>query len=142
MQPIELTVPARLDHLAPLRAAVARLGPLYAERGVELGADRLYGWGLAVYEAATNVARHGYPEGGEAMLTLAIEPEPERVVFRLIDFGRPIRPWPPSSAPPAPGEGGYGLYLIGRVMDEVHYAPLPGGPNELRMVGLIGPGRS
>jgi serine/threonine-protein kinase RsbW len=137
-----LTVPARLDQLAPLRAAVMGLGPIYAERGVELSDERLYGWGLAVYEAATNVARHGYPEGGEETLTLAIEPEPERVVFRLFDHGLPIRPWPPSAAPPAPGEGGYGLFLIGRVMDEVHYDPAPGGRNELRMVGRVAPGRS
>ncbi len=77
---------------------------------------------LAVSEACTNIVRHAYAERPEARIILTVADDGRWLTLRLRDFGRKFDP--AAYRPPnldALHEGGYGLFLIQQVMDEVHY---------------------
>lgn len=132
---MELRVPARLPALGVLREAVNGLASYYAGCQPVPTSSELYAWGLAVYEAATNVVRHGYDGGSEDRLSLRIQPQADQVVFSLRDRGRPNRAWPyDPQAVRDRDEGGYGMHIIHRVMDEVAYVHEPDGVNVLVMI--------
>jgi len=77
---------------------------------------------LAVGEAVTNIIRHAYDNqpGHEIHLSLTIDDT--KFGLRILDFGRKFDP---ANQPPpnldTPREGGYGIYLMKQVMDEVIY---------------------
>jgi len=78
---------------------------------------------LAISEAATNVVRHAYDGQQECHLTLSARRIGERLVFSLRDYGSKFDPADIRS-PDTEGEptiGGYGIFLMRRVMDHVHY---------------------
>lgn len=132
---IAVATPARLAFLGVLRGAIAGLESYYAGQPGAPDAKEVYAWGLAVYEAATNVVRHGYAGGGDAMITLSIVPDAGCVTFALTDGGAPNTAWP--YTPPVaiePGDGGHGLLIIHRVMDEVSYGQDADGHNVMTMV--------
>ncbi len=77
---------------------------------------------LALTEAITNVVRHAY--GGEAgrQIVLSLATDDESLTLTIRDFGRPFdtgRYRTPDLSDPQ--EGGYGIFLIRSLMDEVHY---------------------
>jgi serine/threonine-protein kinase RsbW len=77
---------------------------------------------LAVQEAATNILRHGYRDEGRRPIRLAIEIEPDRVHLAFIYPGRHFDP--EKVLPPVfdgSREGGFGVYLIRQLVDEVRY---------------------
>ena len=78
---------------------------------------------LAVSEAVTNVVRYAYDDDQECHITLSAERIDERVVVRLRDYGHKFDPAgvPPPSMEGEPSVGGYGIFLMQRVMDEVQY---------------------
>ena len=92
--------------------------------------DAVFAIELAVGEAVTNIIRHAYDNqpGHEIHLSLTIDDTKFRL--RIIDFGRKFDP---ADQPPpdldALREGGYGIYLMKKVMDEVTYdtSTLPQG---------------
>lgn len=127
MTTIEVSVPARLEYLGLLRAAVLRVASRYLSGGPS--AEQLNRWALAIHEAALNVVRHGYHGASDELIHLVIDPRPEEVRFTLMDYGQPNLAVP--TAPPAMSESGYGLSIIHAVMDEVQYEP--GKPHVLRM---------
>lgn len=135
---IAVTVPARLARVGELRAALAGLDAYYAKQAHGPSPTELYAWGLALHEAATNVVRHGHGGGSDAPITLTVEPAPDHVVFVLQDSGRPNPLWPyEPPARPSLDEGGYGLQIIHRVMDEVRYHQDPAGRNVLTLVARL-----
>lgn len=136
---ITLSVPARMPYVASLKAMVLALEGVYADHACRPSPDAVYAWALAVYEAATNVVRHGHAGGSERPMTLTIDPQPDLVVMRLIDDGTPNPAWPPRDEPPALGESGYGQHIIQRVMDEVAYTRDGEGRNVLEMVARLEP---
>ncbi len=84
---------------------------------------------LAVGEALTNIIRHAYDgqPGHEIHLSLTIDAA--KLSLIILDFGRQFDP---TKHPPPnlerPSEGGYGMYLIKKAMDEVTYhTSLPRG---------------
>jgi len=84
--------------------------------------DAVFAVELAVGEAVTNIIRHAYDNqpGHEIHLSLTIDDT--KFSLRILDFGRKFDP---AKQPPpdldAPREGGYGIYLMKKVMDEVIY---------------------
>ncbi|MFN3432038.1 MAG: ATP-binding protein [Candidatus Sericytochromatia bacterium] len=129
-----VSVPARLPALGVLRMAVGGLGPFYAGREPAPSATDMWGWALAVYEAATNVVLHGHDGGSDAPITLTVAPERDHVVFTLHDTGRPNPAWPYQPRPiPELAEDGRGMAIIHRVMAEVTYGRDGLGRNVLTM---------
>jgi serine/threonine-protein kinase RsbW len=90
-----------------------------------LGADRVAAadFILAISEACTNVVRYAYTGQPESYLILTAEQIDERIIFRVRDFGVKFDPELLRSSDPGDElrVGGYGIYLMQQVMDEVRY---------------------
>lgn len=78
---------------------------------------------LAVSEAVTNIVRHAYGDQQEYHLILSAKRIGERIIFRMRDYGNKFNPISvlPPSIDGEPSVGGYGMFLMRRVMDEVRY---------------------
>jgi serine/threonine-protein kinase RsbW len=138
----DLTVAARLEELPRIRAFVE-------ETCRKLRADEMqtFGLKLAVDEAVTNVAVHGYQGQPAGAVTVGIEADRERLVVTICDRGRSF---PPENAPPPDLEsesgrrkiGGLGWHLIRSVVDTIDYATSPDGENRLTLVKRRGTAQS
>jgi anti-sigma regulatory factor (Ser/Thr protein kinase) len=111
--------PSELDQLAAMRAFILtecrRAWTGHAEETL----DQLL---LAVHEAATNIIRHGYQDEGGRPIRLHLEIESDRVHLWFFYPGRQFDP--AQVAPPVfdgTREGGFGVYLIRQLVDEVYY---------------------
>ena len=100
--------------------------------------DALFDIDLAVEEASTNIVRHAYGTDHPGNILVSVEAADDAVCITLTDWGRPFNasdslPLDPDASVEARAEGGMGLHLIHRLMDEVtrHTADEPGGPNVL-----------
>jgi serine/threonine-protein kinase RsbW len=111
--------PCHLAQLAAMRGFVlAECGRAWTTQGEE-SLDQLL---LAVHEAATNIIRHGYADDAGRPIRLVLEIESDRA---HLWFSYPGRHFDPEQvAPPAfdgTRDGGFGVYLIRQLVDEVHY---------------------
>lgn len=89
---------------------------------------------LAFSEAYTNVLRHAYHGTVPAPLDVELTVSPGAVVVVLRDEGVPFQPEGVAApAPEALAEGGYGLFLIEALMDEVSYSPAGAAGTVLRL---------
>lgn len=90
---------------------------------------------LAVTEALANVMRHAYRGAETERVELGLQLDDERIELEIVHFGDPFDPAgyrePDLDAAPT---GGYGLHLIGQLMDEVEQKETPGGGTRLRLV--------
>ncbi len=77
---------------------------------------------LAVIEACTNIIRYAYPSSKEGRFGVSLRRSGRNIEILLLDKGVPFDP-ATVSAPDLeiPGEGGYGLFLIKKIMEEVCY---------------------
>ena len=84
--------------------------------------DAVFAIELAVGEAVTNIIRHAYNNQPDHEIHLSLTIDDTRFGLRIIDFGHKFDP---AGQPPPnldnPREGGYGIYLMRQVMDEVNY---------------------
>src|SRR5262245_59636455 len=89
---------------------------------------------LALVEAATNVIRHAYQgETGQPLL-LVIDAAADRVIATLYHQGRAFDP--EAVAPPAfdgSRTGGFGIYLMKQLADEVSFFRDPDGRSGVRL---------
>jgi anti-sigma regulatory factor (Ser/Thr protein kinase) len=108
----------------------------------------------AVGEIGANIVRHAHPPGAlPGTMQMRLRAYPDRVEGRFTDQGGAYAPPPPAPDAPAGAaegaegaegidaidvmtlaEGGYGLALVRRVVDELDYTRTPGGGNEWRLV--------
>jgi anti-sigma regulatory factor (Ser/Thr protein kinase) len=105
----------------------------------EAGTFRLQ---LALTEALANIVEHGYGPGAEGQIRLQALGGDGRLELAIEDSGRPFDE--AGYRPPdldRPTEGGYGVYLMRELMDEVSYHRLGGSGkpgdaahNRLRLV--------
>jgi serine/threonine-protein kinase RsbW len=130
----ELSVEARLENLARVRAFVAE-----ACRKAGAPAETCSALTLAVDEACTNIIEHAYAGTAGGAIEIAVETAPEELRVTLLDRGRPFDP----SAVPPPDltagwkerpVGGLGWHLIRASVDDVDYEPGPDGGNRLTLV--------
>ena len=131
---VRLDLPASHKYLNVLGACLAEV--LGRVEGLADPATSVYNVQLAVHEACTNVVDHAYAgrTGGRIRVTLTLATAPGRLVVELHDTGRSFDP--AGVAEPRLGEpqvGGYGLFLVRQLMDEVSYEPRPDG-NRWRLV--------
>jgi serine/threonine-protein kinase RsbW len=122
------TLTHRLDGSATLQEArvfATETSRILGDWG--LPADRLTSWEMAVAEMATNVARHGYPDGSGPM-ELHITWDSDGLEISVIDQGIAYDPNevppPPDPDPEDPStwpEGGMGIMLVRSAGDELSY---------------------
>lgn len=89
---------------------------------------------LALTEAVSNVIRHGYRSDPAGVLEVQAEIDDSTLTLRIVDHAPAFDP---TVGEPVhlsePKAGGYGLYLIETVMDEVTWRRRTDGANELRL---------
>ncbi len=117
----EQTFPGQLNQLA-------RIGEFVAEAARQMDMDDrdIFAIQMAVDEAATNVMLHGYDED-KGSLRVTCWQRADDFVVEIRDRGRPFDP----NAVPEPDlyspleerrEGGLGIYLMRRMMDQVDFS--------------------
>jgi serine/threonine-protein kinase RsbW len=90
---------------------------------------------LALTEALSNVIRHAYKDDGEQRVELALRLDDEGLEIEILHHGEPFAPEAyrePDLEAAAPG--GYGLYLMRQLMDEVEQIETPGSGTCLRLM--------
>jgi serine/threonine-protein kinase RsbW len=94
---------------------------------------------LATDEAASNIIEHAYENISDGILELSCDMQGDAIRIILIDRGESFDP----SEIPLPDLkadlserkiGGLGIFLMRKLMDEVHYEPRPDKSNVLTMI--------
>ena len=125
-----LTIASRTSAIDDARSWVGRyLVPAGAS------ADAIWAIEMALTEALANVITHGYGGDDSRSIHLFLELHADRCEIEIVDFGEPFD----ESAYTAPDlaeprAGGYGLHLIGELMDDVERTMTPDGGTRLRLV--------
>jgi anti-sigma regulatory factor (Ser/Thr protein kinase) len=122
-----LSFPANFEHLDEIREYVGKRARLagFAEKDV-------YSIQLATDEAASNIIEHAYVGISNGRLKLNCEFQNNRLVITLLDHGKSFDP-STVAAPDVKADlldrkiGGLGIYLMRKLMDEVHYESKPSG---------------
>ena len=120
-----------LDEIREFVGEIARLGGF--------GDKDVYNIQLATDEAASNIIEHAYEGVNDGVLDLSCGMQGEAIRIVLIDYGEPFDP----SAIPMPDLkadlsdrkiGGLGIFLMRKLMDDVHYEPREDKSNVLTMI--------
>jgi anti-sigma regulatory factor (Ser/Thr protein kinase) len=133
---LEFSYPATLDHLEEIVSRIAESAQVYGEDfGCQIE--------LAASEIVTNIISHAYRESsGEIRVRLTLDVD--RLQVDTFDDGASfdIEQVPqPDLDPDALQEGGYGLYLVRQVVDEIAYEPATTEGNHWRIVKLAADGK-
>ena len=90
---------------------------------------------VAITEALSNVICHSYEERPGESVLLSLDIDDSKLKLDIRDRGRPFEPeryHPPDLDEPA--TGGYGVFLIEELMDEVNRRPLDDGGTLVQLV--------
>ena len=83
---------------------------------------------LALTEALANVIEHGYEGDQTQKMEVGVEVEADRLRISVRDWGRQADPAAFESRDlDDPGDGGYGVFLMEQLMDDVSREPQPDG---------------
>jgi serine/threonine-protein kinase RsbW len=124
---------AKFEHLDEIREFVGHI----AREGGFSDKD-VYNIQLATDEAASNIIEHAYENIVDGVLELSCGMKGDVITIVLIDHGESFDP----SEVPLPDLkadlsdrkiGGLGIFLMRKLMDEVHYEPKPNKGNVLTM---------
>ena len=104
----------------------------WSEPGDQTALDEIV---LAVQEAATNIIRHAYDGRSDRDIHVEVTTSGDQVGISLFDHGKRFEQTA-AKTPATDGSqlGGWGLYLIEKLVDEVSYHRDDQGQNEIRMV--------
>jgi anti-sigma regulatory factor (Ser/Thr protein kinase) len=125
---------AKFEYLDEIREFVGGIA-----RDGGFGEKDVYNIQLATDEAASNIIEHAYEGISDGVLDLSCGLEEAAIRIMLIDYGEPFDP----SAIPMPDLkadlsdrkiGGLGIFLMRKLMDEVHYEPRDDKSNVLTMI--------
>ncbi len=120
-----------LDEIRDFVGEIARSGG-FSDKDV-------YNIQLATDEAASNIIEHAYENEPDGILKLSCGMQGDTITIILIDRGESFDP----SEIPLPDLkadlsdrkiGGLGIFLMRKLMDEVHYEPKPDKSNVLTMM--------
>jgi serine/threonine-protein kinase RsbW len=120
-----------LDEIREFVGAIARDGG-FSDKDV-------YNIQLATDEAASNIIEHAYEKIRDGVLELSCGVRDEMITVVLVDHGESFDP----SEIPLPDLkadlserkiGGLGIFLMRKLMDEVHYEAKPNKSNVLTMI--------
>ena len=87
---------------------------------------------LAVDEAVTNVIKHAYGYDSTQNVECRSTAGDQTLVFEILHDGKPFTP-PETPVITEPAEGGMGLYLIEKCVDDVTYCLSPDGRQCIRL---------
>jgi serine/threonine-protein kinase RsbW len=118
---VNLTIPAKAEYITLSRLALTGLA-----RSGDLGEETLSDLKLALSEACSNSVRHAYG-GGEGLVEIRYELEPDRVVIEVSDDGNGLPAERAAADAEDLNEGGLGIAIIEAVSDEFEIGPREGG---------------
>ena len=131
MESVQFT--AKFEYLDEIRDFVGDIA-----RAGGFGDKDVYNIQLAADEAASNIIEHAYEGVSNGLLELSCEVKNGSIIIIMVDHGESFDP----SAIPMPDLkadlserkiGGLGIFLMRKLMDEVHYETRPAG-NFLTMI--------
>ena len=131
MQSVQFT--AKFEFLDEIREFVGDIA-----RAGGFGAKDVYNIQLAADEAASNIIEHAYEGVSDGLLELSCGVSGNTITIILVDHGESFDP----STIPLPDLkadlsdrkiGGLGIFLMRKLMDEVHYEIKPNKGNILTM---------
>ncbi len=110
-----------------------------AAQAAGLDADGVNAVQLAVDEACSNIIDHAYGGEGHGEIKCTCHIAHDRLTVQLRDYGSPFDPSCVSDPDlecdlEERGEGGLGLYIMRRLMDEIHFECTSESGNTLTMV--------
>jgi len=115
-----ITLPSRADYLGAVRSVVR--GFLEECMDVRLPEEVVNEIQMALQEGCINVVRHAHKKDATLPLVVTVSAPGGRLVMEIEDYGPglPERDrQPPDPDPANPREGGYGIFIMRKVMDEV-----------------------
>lgn len=125
-----VTIPSRPERIDEAREWVAGQA-----RSAGFGPEAVGEIELALTEALANVIEHGYGGDGSRRIVVGAAPCDGGLRVSVRDWGRDFDPagYSPRDLDD-PGEGGYGVYLMEQLMDDVTWEPQPDGGTLLTLV--------
>lgn len=130
---VHLQLPSHTDYLDVIREFISKLAN---EAGFD--EENVHKIALALDEACTNVIRHAYDGGDEEYVEVEAKVDRRGMTITVSDSGRGFDP----DAIETPNIekllaqhkfGGFGLYIIKTVMDDVNFHIEPGVRNQVQM---------
>jgi len=130
---VRLTIPARPEYITLGRLALTAIAGVRS-----LSDEALHDLKLALTEACTNSVKHAYAEGGEGVVDIVYELQPDRLAVEVGDAGAGFEPQDPNGGNGDElSEGGLGIEIIRAVTDEVEIEARAGGGSRLRFVKFL-----
>ncbi len=133
---VELHLPSRLGYEKVAMDAAASVA-----RRMGFSADRVEALRTALAEAVTNAIEHGNAHNADTRVLVILTVRPSELVVSVADQG--FKPIDKAKIAPTPNiedsfsradKGGWGIWLIRELMDEVEFTTAPTGGNQVRMV--------
>ena len=133
-QTIELSIPSHPQFLQVVRGMVAKVSAIMG-----LAPDLTGNITLAVDEACSNIIRHSYLNDPKGKIDMHIRFGNSQFKIVITDYGKKcdisqLKPRDLNNIRP----GGFGLYIMNRVMDSVTYSCGIDGRNRVTMVKTLG----
>jgi serine/threonine-protein kinase RsbW len=133
---IELRLPSRLGYEKIAMDAASSLA-----RRMGFNTDRIDALRTALAEAVTNAIEHGNAHDSAMKVLVMLTVRPDELSVTVADQGRkPLDKGQTTLTPSIedsfdrPDKGGWGIWLIRELMDEVEFSTGPSGGNQVRMV--------
>ena len=133
---IELRLPSRLGYE---RVAMDTASSLARRMG--FAESRVESLKTAISEAVTNAIEHGNAHDSATKVVVLLTARNDELIVSVADQGRKqldhnltIRRPQIEEALHASDKGGWGIWLIRELMDEVEFTTAPSGGNQVRMV--------
>lgn len=108
----------------------------------QLPAQILFGLTLALEECGSNIVNHGLLHDAEKTFHVTFDYTDSRIIIELRDpgpeFDPTLKPAGVLEADDDAAPGGWGIYLVRRYTDELHYVR-EGGQNVLRLIKTLPP---
>jgi anti-sigma regulatory factor (Ser/Thr protein kinase) len=126
----KFTLPAALERIDD-----ARRWSTSCAREAAVDEDTIQDLELAMTEALSNTIRHGYQQDASQNIELSLDIDRQRISLSIVDRGDP---YDPSMRRPIDfeggQEGGYGLYLLEQLTDELLRTPREDGGTLVTLV--------
>ncbi len=127
---LELRLPSKLGYEKIAMDAASALA-----RRLGISNDRIERLRTALAEAIINAIEHGNGLDAETRVLVVLSARPDELVVRVADQGqRPLELAPIARADRRDQVGGWGIWLIQKLVDEVEFSAAPGGGTQVRMV--------
>jgi serine/threonine-protein kinase RsbW len=133
---IELRLPSKLGYE---RVAMDTASSLARRMGFH--PDRVESLKTAISEAVTNAIEHGNQQDAAIKVVVLLTARDDELIVHVADQGRKQLDQDCTTSSPTieaaferEDKGGWGIWLIRELMDEVEFTTAPSGGNQVRMV--------